>query len=110
MKLTIIPSDGAVYKDNVSFSGLDLSTIPANVHALQWDNAAGSIEFKPESDFKKLPNEAISELPLWAIEAVSAWDSAKAAQLAIEEEKIRMLQSLSSSNDTPLTGEQLNGN
>ena len=82
MKLTIIPADNAVYKDNVSFSGLDLSSAPTNVHALQWDNNAGWIEFKTESEFRKPPNENITTLPDWANAAVTKWDEAKAAEEA----------------------------
>jgi hypothetical protein len=45
MKLTIIKDDGAVYKDSVSYNNLSLPTIPSNVHALQWNNDKGHIEF-----------------------------------------------------------------
>lgn len=79
MKLTIIPSDGAVYKDGVSYNGLDLSSAPDNVHALQWDEAKGWIEFVNQSEFKKPANEHIEALPEWAIAALAEWDEAKAA-------------------------------
>jgi hypothetical protein len=82
MKLTIISNDGAVYKDNVLFSDLDLSTTPSNVHALQWDNDAGWIEFKNESEFCKPSNENITALPDWANVALTKWDEAKAAEEA----------------------------
>lgn len=82
MKITIILPDGAVYKDNVSFSGLDLSTAPNNVHALQWENNAGWIEFKAEEEFRRTPNENIIVLPDWANVALSKWDEAKAAEEA----------------------------
>jgi hypothetical protein len=71
MKLTIIPSDGAVYKDGNSYSGLDLSTAPSNVHALQW-----------KDDGTKPQNEIITELPSWANACVTKWDEAKAAEEA----------------------------
>lgn len=77
MKLTVIVPDGAVYKDNVSFSGLDLSSAPSNVHALQWENNSGWVEFKPEEEFRKAPNENITELPDWANTALVKWDEAK---------------------------------
>lgn len=79
MKLTIIPNDGAVYKDGVCYSGLSLNTAPANVHALQWDGVSGWLEFFNESEFRKPPNEAITELPNWANDALAKWDEAKAA-------------------------------
>jgi len=79
MKLTIIPIDGAVYKDGVSYINLDLSSAPANVHALQFNDAvnAGWIEFV-EDDFGNKPvNQPITSLPEWAITAMTKWDEAK---------------------------------
>lgn len=73
MKLTIIPIDGAVGEDEKFYSGLDLGScvIPATVHALQWDGAAGWIEFNEPT-----PNEEINELPSWANCCISKWDQA----------------------------------
>ena len=72
MKLTIIKDDGAVYKDNVSFANLSLSTIPNDVHALQWNDDVGHIEFV--NNVKA--NEVITELPSWANDALIAWQTA----------------------------------
>jgi hypothetical protein len=82
MKLTIIPSDGAVYKDGISYSGLDLSSAPTGVHALQFNDATskGWIEFTDNDDGTKPQNEIISELPAWATTAMTKWDEAKAAE------------------------------
>ena len=79
MKLTIIPIDGAVYVDGVSYAGLDLSgcQIPDDVHALQWKDTAGWIEFVDNADGIKPQNQLITELPLWANEAKAKWDEAK---------------------------------
>lgn len=73
MKLTIIPVDGNVTKDNVTYIMLDLSScaIPDNVHALQWDNVAGWIEFKDP-----VPNEEITSLPAWADCCLTKWTEA----------------------------------
>ena len=82
MKLTIIHADGTVYKNSVSYSGLDLSSIPTNVHALQFndDVNAGWIEFTQDDFGDKAPNENITSLPAWAITAITKWDEAKAAE------------------------------
>ena len=72
MKLTIIKNDGAVYKDELSYSNLSLSTIPLDVHALQWNNSVGWIEFI--NNIK--PNQEITELPSWANDALTAWQNA----------------------------------
>lgn len=68
MKLTIIPSDGAVYENGVSYLNLVWDGTPLNVHALQWEDVAGWIEFNDGS-----PNEDITELPAWALNAEAAW-------------------------------------
>ena len=82
MNLTIIPSDGAVYVDGYSFSGLDLAAAPAAVHALQWKNDKGWIEFADNDDGTKPQNQAITELPSWANACKTKWDEAKAAEEA----------------------------
>jgi hypothetical protein len=74
MKITIIPKTGSVYKDNVVYNELTWQGTPANVHALQWFDIAGWIEFVDYS-----PNERIDVLPDWANNALIAWDQAKAA-------------------------------
>ena len=82
MKLVIIPIDGAVYVDDYSYSGLDLAAAPADVHALQWKNDKGWIEFKDLDDGTKPQNQAITELPSWANACKVKWDEAKAAEEA----------------------------
>jgi hypothetical protein len=84
MKLTIIIDDNAVYKDKASFAPVDLSCIPSNVHALQFDNVTniGHIEFKDS------PNEEITELPDWAVIASSNYDTAVTAYQADQAEKL----------------------
>ena len=73
MKLTIIPIDNAVYKDEIVYSGLDLSScgIPDGVHALQWHEDSGWIEY--ESPL--VPNEDITALPSWADACVAVWQT-----------------------------------
>ena len=82
MKLTIIREDGAVYKDGVSYSGLNLSDVPVDVHALQFNDTSntGWVEFT-----SPIPNEEITALPTWAITAMTKWDEAKVAEEAAEE-------------------------
>lgn len=72
MKLTIIKDDNAVYKDNVNYYNLSLPTIPVDVHALQWNDSVGHIEFVNNVKV----NEAITELPSWANDALTAWQTA----------------------------------
>jgi hypothetical protein len=71
MKLTIIPIDGAVGKDGKFYNGLDLSScgIPADVHALQWQDTTGWIEYTSAL----VQNQNIIELPEWAKDCVAKW-------------------------------------
>jgi hypothetical protein len=67
MKLTIIPSDEAVYEDGLCYLNLVWEGTPVNVHALQWQDVAGWIEYDDQ------PNEDITVLPEWAYNAMAAW-------------------------------------
>lgn len=84
MKVTIIPADGAVYKDGVCVSSLDLSFAPQNVHALQWLDSKGWIEFSVDENFVKPANENIGSLPDWATTALQKWEEANANQTGAE--------------------------
>lgn len=77
MRLTIIPSDNAVYVDGVAHE-LDVTTagIPTDVHALQWYDTRGWIEFTDVDPFTPKPaNQEISELPQWANACVTVWNA-----------------------------------
>lgn len=71
MRLTIIPSDRAVYKDGKTYSGMSWDGTPDTVHALQWFGQNGWVEFNDGT-----PNEQIGELPAWVTNALAAWDVA----------------------------------
>ena len=80
MRLTIIPVDGFVCVDNISkYQPFDLSNcnIPADVHALQWYDTKGWIEFADDNDpfTPKKPNELIAKLPSWANNCIAIWQS-----------------------------------
>ncbi len=53
MRVTIIADDGKVGVDGV-FRAVDLSTLDANIHAVQWDGGAGHIEHKDRSPEQKI--------------------------------------------------------
>jgi hypothetical protein len=83
MRLIIVPVDGAVYVDGVSYSDLDLSFVPADVHALQWYDTYGELEFKRsfvDGQLVHPANQMLTELPSWADTAKTVWDAAKVAQ------------------------------
>ena len=77
MRVSILPKDGAVYIDGFSFSGLDLSSIPANVHAIQWYGEVGQVEYKDPVTGLMTGHEDIGSLEAYQ-DAIDAWGEAKA--------------------------------
>ena len=80
MRITIIPSDNYVSVDNDnSHYPLDLSSclIPSNIHALQWYDSRGWVEFiDPIDPFSsKQQNEEIIQLPQWANNCIEVYNS-----------------------------------
>lgn len=71
MRLTIIRVDAAVYIDFVAYDKLDMSSVPLNVHALQWFDVNGWIEFNDGT-----ANLEITELPSWVDTCVQEWEAA----------------------------------
>ena len=72
MLLTIIPVDGNVKKDGVSYLQLNLSScgIPSNVRVLQWQETSGWLEFWDQQ------NEDITALPSWVDCCLVKWNEA----------------------------------
>ena len=87
MKLSIIPIDNAVCKDGMCYTNITLDGTPSNIHALQWQDTQGWIEYNDGNI-----NENISVLPNWAENALAAWEVAAAPKPRIpytaEENKI----------------------
>jgi hypothetical protein len=71
MKLSIVPSDDCVCENDVCQLHLSWDGTPPDIHALQWQDVSGWIEY---NDGK--PNEDITVLPDWAYNAMAAWDVA----------------------------------
>jgi len=70
-KLSIVPGDNTVYVDGIAIVGLDLSFVPADVHALQWYETSGWIERIGQND------EKLEGLPDWANQAFDLWTATK---------------------------------
>lgn len=103
MKLTIIPADGAVGADGKFYLELNLNDcgIPDNIHALQWDGAAGWLEFKDTA-----PNEEIIVLPDWAKSCIAKWTEANTPKPppppTAEENKIAAMSKLQATDWTTI--------
>lgn len=74
MKISIIREDKTVVKDGIGFSGLTLSSVPADVWSVQWDTTTSKGEI--EKNDKSL--ETITSLGVYQ-SCVDEYDTAKAA-------------------------------
>lgn len=61
-RVTIIPADTFCAVNGVGFSGLDMSSLPSNLHAMQWYGAWGEEEYMELETQRMLPNVRISTL------------------------------------------------
>lgn len=90
MRLCIITDDRMIAKYDSGYSGLDISYIPDTVHAFQWYETHGEIEYKTTAPYRKPANEFVTELPDWANTAVAKWEEAKAIEDAAIAEAVRV--------------------
>lgn len=68
MKLTIVVPDSVVGIDG-EFRQLDLSQLPENIRAVQWDGVKGHVEFNDGT-----PNEILDDISMFA-DVVLAWNA-----------------------------------
>ena len=90
MKFTIIPDDGFVSKDGVGYSGLTF-TIDATIHAVQWYEDFGEIEYKTtfvDGKTVKPANEGVIEFDRFT-DVLAVWEVAHNLEIEAQEEKIR---------------------
>jgi hypothetical protein len=77
MRVTIIPVDSFVSVDNRGYSGLDLSFMESDIHALQWYETEGELEIQ-DSRGRVIENRSIDSLEPYQ-PALDAWQAAKDA-------------------------------
>jgi hypothetical protein len=87
MRLTIIPEDGTVYIDRVSYGNIDMSWVPeidgSKVHALQWLGKEGEIELVNGTG----PNVKITKLGVFE-KAIDLWNEKKIEHERLEQERL----------------------
>jgi hypothetical protein len=82
MKVTIIPMDGLVSIDGVGFGSIDLSGVNPSVHAVQWYDTYGVVEFKEfflDGEITKPQNQLIASFSEYEPVLV-LWQEAKDAE------------------------------
>jgi len=62
MKVTIVPSDTYCSVDGVGYNGVDMATMPPNVHAVQFFGTSGWIEFVALETGEQPPNQPIDSI------------------------------------------------
>jgi hypothetical protein len=83
MKFTIIPDDKTIIINGFGYSELEF-IIDANIHAVQWYDDIGEIEYKSElteNGLNKPQNLIIHQYSDFTL-ALNAWESAKQNELA----------------------------
>jgi len=96
MRLTIIPCDKSVYIDGVAYLDIDMTWIPTiegkEIHAVQWSNDEGEIEFVGNFQNLKIETLGVFEkaIKLWKVQKEKAEKLEK--QRIEEEERIIMQQ------------------
>jgi hypothetical protein len=75
MRVTITPEDGFVSVDGEGYSGLDLSFMDADIHALQWYETEGELEIK-DARGRAIENRPMDSLEPYQL-ALDAWQAAK---------------------------------
>jgi hypothetical protein len=76
MRLTIVPVDGAVTLDGIGYSRLDLSFMDSTIHAVQWYETHGEIEYKDPITGRIVENRAITDISEFTA-AIDLWNEAK---------------------------------
>lgn len=103
MRLTIIRDDNVVIVDGRALS-VDLSGLPDNLHAVQWDGLAGHVEYNDGT-----PNEKLDAITAWqsvvdAWEAVRLVEDAPQSEPSLEEVKAAKLAEIVKAHDAALAG------
>ena len=67
MRVIIVPKDVVVTVDGIGLGDFDMSKVPDDIHAVQWYDTRGEIEYidNPDDDIEGKPNKLIDKLPAW---------------------------------------------
>ena len=71
MRLTVVPSDKIIIKDGKEYKVTDLSYLDSNIHAIQWYDDKGEIEYVDGTS-----NLAITDITPYN-QCVTDWEAAK---------------------------------
>lgn len=81
MRVTIINRDDSVTINGKTHSGLDFSKFPENIHAIQWYETYGEVEYVTGADGIKPANEKIDNLEPYNY-LLDLWEIAEQEEIA----------------------------
>ena len=79
-RVTIIPVDGFCSVEGNGYIGIDMVSVPADVHAIQWYGTHGEVEIKDPVTGKLVRNEFIADLSEYQSVLASYWATRTAAE------------------------------
>ena len=88
MRITILPKDGTVAVNGEGFEEIDMSKVPDDIHAVQWYDGRGEIEYidNPDDDIEGKPNKLIDKLPAWTNKLIKDHAKKKKEKEEMEDE------------------------
>lgn len=91
-RLTIIPVDGLCSVNGYGFFSVDMTSLPPEIHAVQWYGTHGEVEIKDPITNKMVRNDVISSLDQFKSVIDSYWttrnayEAEQAALAAVEQQ------------------------
>jgi len=79
-RMTIIPVDGFCSVEGNGYIGIDMASVPADVHAIQWYGNHGEVEIKDTLTGKLVRNEFITDLSAYQQVLLSYWAARTTAE------------------------------
>jgi hypothetical protein len=84
-RVIVVPSDKLCTIDGVTVTDMDMSSVPANLHAVQWYGTWGEEEYMDLETRRMQPNVRITSLDAYA-QLFTAFDAAIAEKQRQQEE------------------------
>ena len=88
IRLTIIPDDCYCAVDGVGYSGIDMTSLAAEIHALQWYGERGEEEIKDLSTGGIIHNKEITSLNDYQAVLDSYWSIRQVAEALAAERQL----------------------
>lgn len=76
-RITVIKPDGTIIVNGEGYTGLDLSFLDADIHAIQWYDTEGEVE-RVDQRGRHLANEEITSFTAYETPVMAAWNAKKA--------------------------------